>query len=44
VEEDTECTKDKLGYEAITKLHGLIDDDHNGNVDQTESDEVGMRD
>ncbi|XP_076468369.1 stromal interaction molecule homolog [Babylonia areolata] len=39
VEEDTECTKDKLSYEAITHLHRLIDDDHNGNVDQSESDE-----
>ncbi|KAL8594598.1 hypothetical protein ACOMHN_002153 [Nucella lapillus] len=39
VDEDTECTKDKLGYQAIAHLHGLIDDDHNGNVDQMESDE-----
>ncbi|XP_070183534.1 stromal interaction molecule homolog, partial [Littorina saxatilis] len=39
VEEDTECTKDKFGYEAIMQLHRLIDDDRNGNVDQSESDE-----
>ncbi|KAL8559566.1 hypothetical protein ACOMHN_018729 [Nucella lapillus] len=39
VVEDTECNKDKFGYEAIEKLHRLIDDDRNGNVDQSESDE-----
>ena len=42
IEEDTECNKDKLGYDAIGRLHALIDDDHNGNVDQSESDEVFM--
>ncbi|XP_076445970.1 stromal interaction molecule 2-like isoform X4 [Babylonia areolata] len=39
VHEDTECNKDKFGYEAIIQLHRLIDDDRNGNVDQSESDE-----
>ncbi|XP_025085704.1 stromal interaction molecule homolog isoform X3 [Pomacea canaliculata] len=38
-EKDKECKEDKLGYEAIYSLHRLIDDDHNGNVDQSESDE-----
>ncbi|CAG5134619.1 unnamed protein product, partial [Candidula unifasciata] len=38
-EKDKECEKDKLGYDAIRLLHLLIDDDHNGNVDQSESDE-----
>ena len=40
IEEDTECNKDRFGYEAIQQLHRLIDDDRNGNVDQSESDEV----
>ncbi|KAK7465238.1 hypothetical protein BaRGS_00037608, partial [Batillaria attramentaria] len=39
IQEDTECNKDKLGYEAISNLHRLLDDDQNGNVDQSESDE-----
>ncbi|KAH9519925.1 hypothetical protein Btru_071268, partial [Bulinus truncatus] len=37
--EDKECEKDKVGLEAIRTLHHLIDDDQNGNVDQSESDE-----
>ena len=40
IKEDTECIKDKLSYDAISCLHRLIDDDHNGNVDQSESDEA----
>lgn len=39
--EDSLCEKDKLGYEAICQLHREIDDDHNGNLDRSESDEVG---
>ncbi|XP_059152655.1 stromal interaction molecule 1-like isoform X7 [Physella acuta] len=34
-----DCEKDKLGLDAIKSLHHLIDDDQNGNVDQSESDE-----
>ncbi|KAK6975649.1 stromal interaction molecule 2-like isoform X2 [Biomphalaria glabrata] len=37
--DDKDCEKDKLGLEAIKTLHHLIDDDQNGNVDQSESDE-----
>ncbi|XP_052829472.1 stromal interaction molecule homolog isoform X2 [Octopus bimaculoides] len=33
------CLKDKENFNAIKTLHDLIDDDRNGNVDQTESDE-----
>ncbi|BFZ24132.1 hypothetical protein BsWGS_27171 [Bradybaena similaris] len=36
---DKECEKDKLDFEAIRNLHLMIDDDHNGNVDLSESDE-----
>ncbi|XP_071088690.1 stromal interaction molecule 1-like isoform X4 [Haliotis cracherodii] len=36
---DTPCLKDKYGYDAIKALHHLLDDDQNGNVDQSESDE-----
>ena len=35
---DTE--KDMQGIEAIKSIHRQIDDDHNGNVDLSESDEV----
>ena len=38
----TECEKDKQDMEAIRTLHLMIDDDHNGNVDQSESDEVSL--
>ncbi|XP_005109924.2 stromal interaction molecule 1 isoform X2 [Aplysia californica] len=34
-----ECERDRLGLEAIRVLHLMLDDDHNGNVDQSESDE-----
>ncbi|XP_046554272.1 stromal interaction molecule 1-like isoform X2 [Haliotis rubra] len=36
---DTPCLKDKYGFDAIKALHHLLDDDQNGNVDQSESDE-----
>ncbi|XP_064609823.1 stromal interaction molecule 1-like [Liolophura sinensis] len=36
---DFECTKDKISMDAIIMLHSLLDDDRNGNVDQSESDE-----
>ena len=39
--EDTICEKDKVGFEAIHHLHLSIDDDKNGNLDRSESDEVG---
>ena len=41
--EDSLCEKDKLGYEAICQLHRQIDDDHNGNLDRAESDEVSAQ-
>lgn len=31
---------DRLGLEAIKSLHSQLDDDANGNVDLTESDDV----
>lgn len=33
---------DKLGLEAIKSLHQKLDDDANGNVDLSESDDVRM--
>ena len=39
-EEDSLCQKDKMGFEAITSLHASIDDDRDGNLDRSESDEV----
>lgn len=33
-------THDKLGLEAIKALHHQLDDDRNGNVDLTETDDV----
>ena len=38
--EDGLCMKDPLGYEAIQQLHIAIDDDHDGTLDRSESDEV----
>ena len=38
--EDGLCVKDPLGYEAIQQLHIAIDDDHDGTLDRSESDEV----
>lgn len=42
--DDTACLEvastDKLGLEAIRSLHQQLDDDANGNIDLTESDDV----
>lgn len=40
--DDLECTEmhDRLGMEAIKSLHEQLDDDDNGNIDLTESDDV----
>ena len=37
---DALCEQDKIGYDAIQQLHLQIDDDHDGNLDRSESDEV----
>jgi len=37
---DAVCERDWIGFEAIAQLHSQIDDDHNGNLDRLESDEV----
>ncbi|XP_078683283.1 stromal interaction molecule 1-like isoform X2 [Branchiostoma floridae x Branchiostoma belcheri] len=45
LDEEEQCTdecrqeKDRLGLEALHTLHRMLDDDHNGNVDLSESDE-----
>ncbi|XP_066288062.1 stromal interaction molecule 1-like isoform X2 [Branchiostoma lanceolatum] len=45
LDEEELCTdecrqeKDRLGLEALHTLHRMLDDDHNGNVDLSESDE-----
>lgn len=41
--DDIECADmhDKLGMEAIRTLHQQLDDDENGNIDLSESDDVG---
>lgn len=36
----TMASHDKLGLEAIKSLHSQLDDDANGNVDLSESDDV----
>lgn len=36
---DSACLQDHLGLEAITQLHRQLDDDANGNVDLSESDD-----
>lgn len=36
----TITSHDRLGLEAIKSLHSQLDDDANGNVDLTESDDV----
>lgn len=43
--EDSECAEmqDRLGMEAIRSLHQQLDDDENGNIDLTESDDVSIR-
>lgn len=33
---------DRLGMEAIRSLHQQLDDDDNGNIDLTESDDVSL--
>lgn len=40
--DDIECAglQDRLGMEAIKSLHQQLDDDENGNIDLTESDDV----
>lgn len=39
--DDVECAEhDRLGMEAIRSLHQQLDDDDNGNIDLTESDDV----
>lgn len=40
--DDVECAElhDRLGMEAIRTLHQQLDDDDNGNIDLTESDDV----
>lgn len=43
VADDIECLEnvhDRLGMEAIKSLHQQLDDDDNGNIDLTESDDV----
>lgn len=42
-EKDIVCKRDNISLEAVYEIHHLIDDDQNGNVDQSESDEF-MRD
>lgn len=37
---DVYCQQDKAGFEAIVRLFSQIDDDSDGNLDRTESDEV----
>ncbi|GBP45067.1 Stromal interaction molecule homolog [Eumeta japonica] len=37
---DSACLADRAGLEAITQLHRQLDDDANGNVDLSESDDV----
>ena len=39
-EGDQVCANDQLGFEAIRQLHSSIDDDHDGNLDRSESDDV----
>jgi hypothetical protein len=37
---DTYCVKDRIGFEAIARLHSQIDDDQDGGLNRAESDEV----
>ena len=39
---DAVCERDWFGFEAIAQLHAQIDDDHNGSLDRSESDEVSV--
>lgn len=34
---------EKLNFDAVTKIHSHLDDDRNGKVDLTESNEVSVR-
>lgn len=36
----TMASNDRLGLEAIQSLHSQLDDDANGNIDLSESDDV----
>lgn len=41
--DDLECfNEDRLGMEAIRSLHRQLDDDDNGNIDLSESDDVSI--
>ena len=41
--DDIECAEhDRLGMEAIRSLHQQLDDDENGNIDLSESDDVSI--
>lgn len=42
--DDIECAEqhDRLGMEAIRSLHQQLDDDDNGNIDLSESDDVRL--
>lgn len=42
--DDIDCynDQDRLGMEAIRKLHEQLDDDDNGNIDLSESDDVSL--
>lgn len=42
--DDLECASihDRLGMEAIRSLHKQLDDDENGNIDLSESDDVSL--
>ena len=43
--DDIECINlhDQVGLEAIRSLHKQLDDDDNGNIDLSESDDVSIR-
>lgn len=38
----TMASNDRLGLEAIKSLHSQLDDDANGNIDLSESDDVNI--
>lgn len=42
LEHDAECHHDHLGMEAIKLLHRQLDDDDNGDIDLSESDDVSF--
>lgn len=39
---DALCEQDKIGYDSIQQLHLQIDDDNDGSLDRSESDEVSI--